>query len=149
MLKLPITYTSFNDEEITEEFYFNISKPELVDLEVEYPKGLMGYLEDVIRAKDGKEIVKVFKKLVLMAYGIKSEDGKSFVKTDALREAFSHTAAYQKLYMDLAFNDDAAANWVKGVLPADLAEQVEADALKKKTADALGVTDVPATPPTT
>jgi hypothetical protein len=149
MLKRSITYQSFNDEEITEEFYFNISKPELIELEVEYPKGLEGYLDDIIRAKDGKEIVKIFKHLVLMAYGVKSEDGKSFVKSDALREAFSHTAAYQALYMELAFNGDAAADWVKGVLPADMGKELEASMLKQDVADKLGTSSVPATPPTT
>lgn len=151
MLKREITYESFDGEKVTEVFYFNISKPELIELEVEYETGVQEYLEQVIKAEDKKKIVEIFKKLVLLAYGERSEDGKHFVKSPELSKAFSFTAAYPELFMELATDAEAAAVWVKGVLPSDLSakadEAIKEDGLKSGIAEALG-TSKPESPTT-
>lgn len=121
MLKRQITYTDFNDQEVTEVFYFNISKPELIDMEVEHEGGYVASIQRIIDANDPKKLVAEFKALILQAYGVKSEDGKRFMKSDQLREEFSHHAAYQELWMELATNENAASEFVLGVLPSDLA----------------------------
>jgi hypothetical protein len=120
MLKRDITYEDFNGDTVTETFYFNISKPELIELDVEYEGGMSGFLQKIIDSKNGKELVSQFKRIVLLAYGQKSEDGKRFIKNDQLREEFSQTAAYQSLFMELAQDDNAAVVFLKGVLPKDL-----------------------------
>lgn len=120
MLKREITYEDFNGNTVTDVFYFNISKPELVELEVEQKQGFSSWIQGVIESKDSKELVAQFKRIVLLAYGQKSEDGKRFIKSDELREEFSQTAAYQTLFMELSTNDQAAANFIKGVLPKDM-----------------------------
>jgi hypothetical protein len=69
--------------------------------------------------------VSEFKKIVLLSYGEKTPDGKRFVKNDEIREAFSQTAAYDTLFMELATDDKAAADFIKGIMPRDMSQQVE------------------------
>lgn len=140
MLKREITYLDFNDEEVTEIFYFNISKPELIELDVETTQGMSATINKIVEAKDNGALIREFKRIILLAYGQKSEDGKRFIKSDQLREEFSQTAAYQSLFMELATEDEAAVTFLTGVLPKDLSAQVE-----KQAAEAA---KTPAIPPT-
>lgn len=140
MLKREITYLDFNDEETTEVFYFNISKPELIELDVETTQGMGATINKIVEAKDNGALIREFKRIILLAYGQKSEDGKRFIKNDQLREEFSQTAAYQSLFMELATEDEAAVTFLTGVLPKDLSAQVE-----KQAAEAA---KTPAIPPT-
>lgn len=125
MLKREITYEDFEGNEITEVFYFNISKPELVELEVEKKEGFDAWIKQIIEAEDNKTLVGVFKKIVLMAYGQKSEDGKRFIKSDQMAEEFSQTNAYSELFMELATNEGAAAEFLIATLPKDMAGEVQ------------------------
>jgi len=120
MLKRNITYKDFNDEEVTETFYFNLSKTELIELEVSYEGGLQGAIQRIIEAKDERALVMEFKRIVLLSYGERSADGKRFIKNDQLREEFTQTAAYDALFMELATDEDAAAKFIQGILPADM-----------------------------
>ncbi len=120
MLKREIAYEDFNGNQVTDIFYFNISKPELIELEVEYDQGFSAMIQGVIETKNHKSLIKRFKEIVLLAYGQKSEDGKRFIKSDQLREEFSQTAAYIKLFTELATDDNAAAIFIKNVLPKDM-----------------------------
>lgn len=122
MIKETIVYTDFNGNEHTEDFYFNLSKPELIELEVEVEGGMAKFLDDVIKAEDSKELVSYFKRIVLLSYGKKSDDGKRFVKTPDLREEFEQHAAYPELFMKLAQDDKAAARFINGIVPQDVAE---------------------------
>jgi hypothetical protein len=125
MLKREIAYEDFNGNPATDVFYFNISKPELIELEVEYDQGFSAMIQSVIDAEDNKTLIKRFKEIVLMAYGQKSPDGKRFVKSDQIREEFSQTAAYSALFMELATNDNAAVIFLKGVLPRDMVSEMD------------------------
>ena len=127
MLKREIKYEDFEGNEVTEVFYFNISKSELIELEVSTGEGFSAMIEEIIKAKNNAELVSEFKKLVLMAYGEKSEDGKRFVKSDQLREDFKHSAAYDALFMELATDDKAAVAFLSGVLPKDIVGAVDRD----------------------
>lgn len=126
MLKRDITYTDFNDNQVTETFYFNVSKSELVELEYSYKEGFGEALQRIIKTEDKGEIIATFKKLVLIAYGEKSEDGKKFIKNDELRAEFVQSAAYDALFMELAVDDKKAAEFIQGVLPKDLSAEVTA-----------------------
>jgi hypothetical protein len=125
MLKRSISYKDFNDVDCVDIFYFNISKPELIELEVKYEHGLTSMIQRIIEQKDHKELIKLFKELVLLAHGQKSPDGKRFIKSDQLREEFSQTAAYNALFVELATNDEAAANFLKGALPTDMVGEID------------------------
>lgn len=140
MLKRDITYEDYNGNTVTEAFYFNLSKPELVEMEVEYPQGLSALIQSVMDAKDNKTLISLMKDLILRCYGQKSVDGKRFVKSAELRVEFSQTAAYEVLFMDLATNDSSAATFIKGILPRDMVADVD-----KMTAVVSPITSVPTT----
>ena len=117
MLKKTITYTDYNDVERTEDFYFNLTKAELMEMEMGAVGGLSGMIEKIVSAKDAPAIIKVFKELVLKAYGEKSADGKRFIKSKEISDAFSQTEAYSQLFMELATDAEAASKFVNGIAP--------------------------------
>lgn len=120
MLKKTITYTDYNGVERTEDFYFNLSKAEVAEMELSVDGGLSTMLENIVKSKDNKEIIKMFKEIVLKSYGEKSSDGKRFMKNAEITEAFSQTEAYSELFIELALNEESAAAFVNGILPANL-----------------------------
>lgn len=118
MIKKTITYTDYNGTERTEDHYFNLTEAELMEMEMSTTGGLAEMIQRIVAAQDTPAIIKIFKELVLKAYGQKSPDGRRFIKNDDLREEFSQTEAYSKLFMELATNADAAAKFVNGIMPA-------------------------------
>ena len=128
MLKKTITYNDYNGVERTEDFYFNLSKAELMEMEMSISGGLTEMIEKIVATKDGPAIMKIFKELVLKAYGEKSADGKRFEKKNgALAEAFAETEAYSQIFMELATDADKAAEFVNGIMPGDIAKQLPKD----------------------
>ena len=124
MLKKTITYTDYNDNERTEDFYFNLSKAEIMEMEMSTAGGLAEMITKMVATQDAPSIIKIFKELILKAYGEKSPDGKRFNKSEELSTAFSQTEAYSILFMELATDADAAAKFVNGIIPADAAKQI-------------------------
>jgi hypothetical protein len=120
VLHRPITYEDFNGNLVTENFYFNLSKAELIELEVSYDTGLAAAMQRIIDEKDNKKLVSEFKRIILLSYGVKSEDGKRFRKSNELREEFEQTAAYQSLFVELATNSMAATEFINGIIPRDM-----------------------------
>lgn len=125
MLKKTITYTDYNDVERTEDFYFNLTKAEVMEMEMSTSGGLAEAIQRIVAAQDAPAIIKIFKELVLKAYGEKSPDGKRFMKSDEIATAFSQTEAYSIIFMELATDADKAAEFVNGIVPADLASAVD------------------------
>ena len=128
MLKKTITYKDFNDVERTETFYFNLTKTELTEMELSAAGGYADRVKKIIDAKDTPSLIKIFKDLILRSYGVKSDDGRRFIKSDELSLEFSQTEAYNQLFMELATNDEAAASFVNGIIPSDLAEAASKEA---------------------
>lgn len=120
MLKKTVTYVDYNGVERTEDFYFNLSKAEVAEMELSVEGGFSKMLEKLIASKDNVQIVNIFKEMVLKAYGEKSPDGKRFIKSKELAEAFSQTEAYSEIFIELALNEEAAAAFVNGIMPANL-----------------------------
>ncbi len=124
MITETIKYTDYNGVEREEKFMFNLSKAELMEMEMGTTGGLAEMIQKIVEAQDAPAIIKIFKELVLKAYGEKSADGKRFMKVDEngtpLSIGFSQTEAYSQLFMKLATDADAAANFVKGIVPADI-----------------------------
>lgn len=127
MLRKTIKYTDYNGVEREEVKYFNLSKAEIMEMEMSTVGGFAEMIERVVKAKDTPSIVAIFKELILKAYGEKSADGKRFIKVEngvRLADAFAETEAYSVLFMELATDAEAAAAFVNGIVPADVAKEV-------------------------
>lgn len=120
MLKKTVTYVDYNGVERTEDFYFNLSKAEVTEMELSVEGGFSKMLEEIVKSNDNARILELFKEMVLKAYGEKSADGRRFVKSKELSEAFSQTEAYSEIFMELALDEKAAAAFVNGIMPANL-----------------------------
>lgn len=125
MLKKTITYTDYNGVERKEDFHFNLTKAEIMEMEMSTAGGLAEMINKVVDAKDTVSIIKVFKELILKAYGEKSADGKRFIKSQEISDAFAQTEAYSILFMELATDADAATKFVNGIVPADMAREAQ------------------------
>lgn len=119
MLKKTITYVDYEDNERTEDFYFNLSNAELAEMELSAEGGLEKIIRKIIAEQRVDELVKIFKDLILNSYGEKSLDGRRFVKSKELSTAFSQTEAYSDLFIELATNEEAATAFVNGLMPKD------------------------------
>lgn len=119
MIKKTITYIDYNDNERTEDFYFNLSKAELTEMELTETGGLVNLINRIIAEQDNKAIIEMFKDLVIKSHGVKSADGRKFIKNENTREDFTQTEAYSEIFMELATDADAAAVFVKGILPKE------------------------------
>ena len=120
MLKKTVTYVDYNGVQRTEDFYFHLSKAELMEMEIGTVGGFSEMVEKIIAAQDHPTILKTFKELVLKAYGVKSDDGRRFIKSPELSEAFSQTEAYSQIFMELATDSDKGSEFINGVIPGDL-----------------------------
>lgn len=117
----------YDGNERTEDFYFNLSRAEITEMEVSETGGLVNMIERVIAEQDAKQIIKIFKDLILQSYGVKSPDGKRFIKSDELREAFTQTEAYSDLFMELAENADSATTFVNGIIPKQPQDKIQSN----------------------
>ena len=132
MLKKTITYTDYNGTERTEDFYFNLTKAEIMDMEMGTTGGLAEMIKKIVKTQDAPAIIKIFKDLVLKAYGEKSADGRRFIKTDEIRDGFAQTEAYSQLFMELATDAEKASEFVNGIVPMTPDEQAKAKELAEK-----------------
>lgn len=124
MLKKTIAYTDYNDVERTEDFYFNLSKAELVMMETSTTGGLKQRLEKIVQTQDNVSIMEIFRDLIHRAYGEKSADGKRFIKSDELSTAFEQTEAYSELVMELMGDANKASIFINSIIPSDLADKI-------------------------
>lgn len=126
MLKKTVTYTDYNGKERTEDFYFNLSQAELAEMHLSTENGLEDLIQKIINSKNNKETVEYFKKIVLMSYGQKSEDGRRFIKSEELSKEFSETPVYDELFIQLCTDEKAAAEFVNGIMPKQMVENLNA-----------------------
>ena len=119
MLKKTITYTDYDGVQRTEDFYFNLSKAEITEMELSMEGGMRAYIQKIIAAKSQLALVTLFKEIVMKSYGKKSPDGRLFMKNDAIRAEFEAHPAYSMIYMDLVTDEAKASAFVNGIMPAD------------------------------
>lgn len=120
-----IKYTDYNGVDRTEKFYFNLNKSELTEMDLTTAGGMKSFIERIINTQETSELIKLFKELILKAYGQKSDDGKRFIKSEELRNEFAQTMAYDTYFMLLATNEKEAIKFVNGVMPADLVAEAQ------------------------
>lgn len=123
-----ITYTDYSGNERTETFYFNLTQTELVKMETSIDGGMKELLTKIVAANDTKNIMKYFDIIVMHAYGEKSPDGRRFIKSKELSEAFMQTEAYNKFFMEFINNPKTAADFINNVIPEIKAPTVPAAA---------------------
>ena len=123
MLKKTIKYVDFNGVEREEDFWFNLMESEITEMELSKQGGLTESIKRIVKTQDGPKIIEIFKEIILKAYGEKSEDGRRFIKSKELSEAFSQTNAYSNLFMELSMDDKAAAEFINGIVPPEMSEQ--------------------------
>lgn len=134
MIKKTIKYTDYNGVERTEDFYFNLSKAELMETELSVNGGFIEMIKSLYTMNDYAAISQIFKKLLLMSYGRKSADGRRFIKEEngvRLSDEFKETEAYSTLYIELTTDTAAAVAFVNGVIPEDVAKKASAEAASR------------------
>ena len=125
MLKKTVTYTDYNGVERTEAFYFHYNEAEILDMEMSTEGGFAERIQKIIDAKDQVSLMQVIKKFVIDAYGVKSEDGKRFIKNDTVRTEFLESPAYSQIWMELVMDDKIAADFINNVIPSGMKEKLE------------------------
>ena len=116
MLKKTVTYVDYDGVERTESFYFNLSESEIVEMELGVDGGWRERMQRIIDSKDAPTLMREFKNLIMMSYGKKSDDGRRFIKSKEISDAFVQTEAYNKIFMELVTDDKAAANFANGII---------------------------------
>lgn len=120
MLKKTIKYTDYDGNEREEDFYFNLSKAEVTEMELSKEGGMSEYIKKISAAQNAPELIKLFKEIITKSYGEKSLDGKRFIKNKELTEAFTQTEAYSELFVELASNADEAVKFINGIMPKNM-----------------------------
>jgi hypothetical protein len=141
MLKREISYEDFDGNKVTDICYFNLTRTEIINLNFGYEGGLEAAVQRLIETKDAKLALAEIQNIILAAYGVKSEDGKRFIKNDQLREEFTQTPAYDALFMELLTDSGAAAIFIKGIIPKEFSEELGKTEVKNEVATILNVVE--------
>ena len=134
MLKETITYNDLDGNKITEDFYFHMSKADLIEWNFEEEGGLEGYIKKIQETENQKEMVQLIKTIILKSFGKRSEDGIRFIKTEENAARFRETDAYSELFMKLASDEKELERFIKGIIPKDLPQPQDRKAPAKKKA---------------
>ena len=125
MHKITLKYTDYNDEEVSEDLYFNLNKAELLEMNFQATGGLVNYLQSIINARDTATLASIFKDLLVKSYGVKTPDGKHFMKNDKIKEEFICSIPFEMLYTELSTNAEAASAFITAIIPKDIREEYE------------------------
>ena len=137
MVKKTITYTDYNGVQRTEDFYFNLTKAEVSEMELGVDGGLSAMIDSIIKAKNVPAIIKIFKELLMKSYGVKSADGRRFIKSPEITAEFMQTEAYSILFMELGTDAEKAADFVNAIVPSDLKAEMKEETKQENNAAAL------------
>lgn len=124
MLKRTIKYEDYNGEQREENFFFSLNKAELLRMNMSKRGGMSTYLQNLADEKDPEKLTKIFEEMILTAYGVKSDDGTRFIKSPEVVTDFKNSAAYSELFYELATDTDKFIDFVIGIIPADMADEI-------------------------
>lgn len=125
MIKKTIAYTDYDGNDRVEDFYFNLSKAELMNMELLTDGGMTSFIQRIVDAQDVPRLVELFQDIIKKAYGVKSLDGKKFIKNQEVLDDFVQTEAYSELYMELVSDANAATEFINGLMPSDIQAQIK------------------------
>lgn len=120
MIKKTMKYENYNGEMVEEDFYFNLTKAELLDMEIQYEGSMTDYIKKIINSKDVSKLMDLFKEIIHKSYGVKSPDGRRFMKSPEILADFLQTEAYSELFVKLATDADEATAFVNGIVPKNM-----------------------------
>lgn len=140
MLKKTMKYVDYDGNTREEDFYFNLTKAELMEMTLSTSGGLDKYIERITKTQDTKSLIELFKEIINKSYGIKSDDGKRFIKRPELLEEFTQTEAYSDLFTTLATDEEEAAKFVNGIMPKELLEEAKNQIATNQTANVVDIT---------
>lgn len=143
MFKHEMTYEDLDGNEVTDTFYFHLTKLELAELNAEYKEGYETILNRIVATKDQAGLIDIFKQIIDMSFGVRGEDNKQFIKGGEGLQAFQNTFAYSDLFMQLASDDEFAARFVNGTFPKDIAESVQKEIDKSKSTIPIPYAPIP------
>lgn len=123
MYKMTVKYEDYDGNLREEDHWFHLNEAELTQLNLSYVGGMEKRLDRIVKSKNTPEIMRIFKDIIRRSYGIKSDDGRRFIKSDEIYVDFEQTEAYSKLFMKLCTDSKAAAEFVNGIMPKNLAEE--------------------------
>lgn len=135
MLKKTITFEDLDGNQVTEDFYFNINKTELIQMQLSVEGGMEARLSQIVASQDGKRIMEIVDDVLRQAYGVRSDDNRRFLKSDELFEDFKQTDAYNVLFLELCTDAGASAAFMNALMPKDLAAEVEAKLMTNPVQD--------------
>lgn len=143
MLKKTMTYEGYNGESITEDFYFSLSKAELIEMEMVAEGGSYSDLmANIVAEEDKQKILDTFKDIILRSIGRRSEDGRRFIKNQEIRDEFEQTPAFGDLLVEFYTESDQAALFVAGIVPSDLGDKVKAGLADGTIGEHAGIKDI-------
>lgn len=145
MYKWTVTYKDFNDKERTEDFWFHLTEAELAIMNLSYEGGMEYRLNKIIRSDKPSEIIAMFQDILRRSYGVKSDDGRRFIKNDEVFADFEQTEAYSKIFVTLCTDAKRASEFATGIMPKDLAEEAEKAIEEGKIKELPTSVDAPAT----
>jgi len=131
MFKKTIKFTDFNGNEVEEDFYFHMSKAEL--LEMAATGDMQERINRMIASKDNSEILREFKKIITASVGIRSEDGRAFIKNDEAKARFMFSPAYDELLFELISNANAASEFIRNLIPEKMQSEMKKEMEKIKS----------------
>lgn len=134
MLKKTIKYVDYDGNERTEDFYFNLNEAELTELRLSRSGGIEKMMERIVKEQDAPAIIATVKEILLKAYGEKSDDGKTFMKSPEIAHKFECTEAYNDLFMEICASPESAASFFNALLPARLQKAIAEEEAKQKAA---------------
>lgn len=129
MYRTDVTYENFDGEQVTETCYFNLTKAEMLQLQLQYPEGYQVYLQRLVDDNNRKAMIDEFKHILSMSYGERSADGRKFVKSEEISNAFMASEAYSELFIKLISEEGYAEKFMSAVMPKDIVAQLPSNAL--------------------
>lgn len=151
MLAREFTYEDFDGKTVTETWHFHISKADILMFDADYPEGLAGVLTAMGKTQNKKDILEMFQKIIRLAVGKRSEDGRRFIKTDDISDEFFQTPAWDQLLMELLEGKMDGAEFIRGIMPRDVGVEITNEQVQAKAAELAGETPAapqnPQTPP--
>lgn len=122
MLTKTVSYTDYNGNHRTETVHFNLTQAEVLEMEMRenLKGGLAEQLKAIVASNDGNRIMDFFQDFIRKSYGVKSDDGRSFRKSEDIANDFLGSEAYSEVFLELITDPDAAAAFIDAIVPKGL-----------------------------